>query len=227
MMVDGNDGTDQASSGSRRYVQLKAGKGGVTCTARIELNEEATSDYKENEDVETLFDSNLSDVPMVYTVAGGQAVSINQLPELDVVPFGVTCTGNEAIQCTMFNSDYAITNSPLYVFDALLGTTMAIGDGDTFSVQPNDYGRYFLTRGEKTLVDDTMADGIVVSVRKGTVVVTAKRPLSQVRILTAGGVMSNSRSDGGIQEQFSLQPGVYVVEAATAASKKTVKVVVR
>lgn len=193
----------------------------------MELNDNASEGYVGGEDVETLFDSNLSDVPMVYTVAGGQAVSINQLPELDVVPFGVTCTGNEAIQFTMFNSDYAITNSPLYVFDALLGTTMAIGDGDTFSVQPNDYGRYFLTRGEKTLVDDTMADGIVVSVRKGTVVVTAKRPLSQVRILTAGGVMSNSRSDGGIQEQFSLQPGVYVVEAATAASKKTVKVVVR
>lgn len=36
--------------------------------AKVMTVEDATTGYTENEDVETLFDSNLSNVPMVYTV---------------------------------------------------------------------------------------------------------------------------------------------------------------
>lgn len=228
MQVDGNF-PPLPSGGSARQMALalRAANSRGVSTARVELSARSSAAFVGNEDVETLFDSNTTDVPMVYTVAGNRAVSINQMPALGMLPFGVTCNSDEPVDVTIISGALDADNAALYVVDAVLGTTTNVVDRERMSIQPNDYGRYFLTRGEKTLVDDTMADGIVVSVRKGTVVVTAKRPLSQVRILTAGGVMSNSRSDGGIQEQFSLQPGVYVVEAATAASKKTVKVVVR
>ena len=228
MMVDGNDGTDQTSSGSRRYVQLKAGKGGVTSTARIELNEEATSDYQENEDVETLFDSNLADVPMVYTVAGGQAVSINQLPELDVVPFGVTCTGNEAVLCTIHPSPFTLHPSPLYVFDALLGTTTAIGDGDTFSVQPNDYGRYYLTTN--AAIGSTVSkksEGIVVSVRNGQVTVKADEPIKRLRVISLSGATVAEKTYCGTNVTFLLSEGSYAIEAESEAGRRTVKILVR
>ena len=229
MMVDGNDGTDQTSSGSRRYVQLKAGKGGVTSTARIELNEEATRDYQENEDVETLFDSNLADVPMVYTVAGGQAVSINQLPELDVVPFGVTCSSDEQVEVTVDLSPLTTHPSPIFVFDAQTGMTRAISDGETISIQPNDYGRYYLTTNDKIGSKEQNADNdVVISVRQGGVVtVTAQGQLSLVRAVSVGGTTAYEQADCGTTTEFRLQQGTYVIETAGDAGRRTIKIQVR
>ena len=142
MMVDGNDGTD-AVLPSRQFIQLKASADGTTSTASVALSDSASVDYVENEDVETLFDSNLVEVPMVYTVASGQAVSINQLPQFKTVPFGVTCNSNEPVdvECSLQNAPCSM----LYVYDAQTGMTTAVSDGESVSVQPNDYGRYYLT----------------------------------------------------------------------------------
>ena len=230
MMVDGNDGT---VSPSRWYVQLEASTGGTTSTATLELSDTATTDYVEDEDVETLFDSNLADVPMVYTVsADGQAVSINKLPELKTVPFGVTCSGNEAVQCTLHLSPSTSTVdlSHLYVFDALLGTTTPIGDGENFSVQPNDYGRYYLTTNEKigSKVTDGVAEGIVVSVRQdGIVTVTSNSQIAQVRAININGVTAYGQTDCGTSTTFQLQPGTYVIDVESNAGKQKIKIIVK
>ena len=230
MMVDGNDGT---VSPSRWYVQLEASTGGTTSTATLELSDTATTDYVEDEDVETLFDSNLADVPMVYTVsADGQAVSINKLPELKTVPFGVTCSGNEAVQCTLHLSPSTSTVdlSHLYVFDALLGTTTPIGDGENFSVQPNDYGRYYLTTNDKigSKVTDGVAEGIVVSVRQdGIVTVTSNSQIAQVRAINVNGVTAYGQTDCGTSTTFQLQPGTYVIDVESNAGKQKIKIIVK
>ena len=180
-------------------------------------------------DVETLFDSNLADVPMVYTVsADGQAVSINRLPAMEAVPFGVVCNSDEPVEVTIDHSALNLGYSSCHVLDAVLGTTTAVGEGMSVSIQPNDYGRYFLTAGDKAEngVRD-VADGIVISVRNGVVTVTAQSNLSQVSAVNTGGAAMYEATDCGTSVQFQLRPGTYVIEAEGAAGKRMAKIIVK
>jgi hypothetical protein len=181
--------------------------------------------------VETLFDSNLDDVPMVYTVADNKAVSIDVRPSLDVVPFGVACANSDelvSVECDL--SPLASCLSSLYMLDAVTGEVTEMYDGKTVSVQPNDYGRYFLTtRGGLTAIQEAKGgNGIVVSVRNKTLTVRSDAGLKAVRIVTVGGETVASAADCGTEASFALaNSGVYIVEAQTASGGKTMKAVVR
>ena len=59
------------------------------------------------------------------------------------------------------------------------------------------------------------------------VTVTATNELHQVRALSVSGATVYSDSNCGSSAQFQLQQGTYVIEAETAAGRKTVKVFVR
>jgi len=212
-------------------VTLKAVSEEGSSVASIVIGEEASDGYDEGEDVETLFDSNLSDVPMVFTVAGKQAVSIDQRPEIDVVSFGVSCAeSNDLVEVTVDDSELALSDGQLYVLDAVTGDVTAVGEGSSVMVQPNDYGRYFLTtRGDLTAVTGVETNGgIVVSVRGSLVTVKAGEALTSVRALAAGGATVYSEADCGPEMSFKLnQSGVYIIEAQTAEARKTVKIVVK
>ena len=226
--------------------------------ATIVLNEEAAAGYAANEDVETLFDSNLADVPMVYTVADGMAVSINQMPQIGMVPFGVVCNDNvnvnvnvnlnvnvndnvndndNALRSTLHAQPSTLHAQPstlhaqpstLYVYDALTGETTEVGEDGTVTIQPNDYGRYFLTSTEiASPVERQSETSVVISVRGGQVTVTATDNLQQVRAVNISGATMYQAADCGTTCQFQLQPATYVIEADSAAGRKTVKVFVR
>ena len=226
MMVDGNDGTQPSLSPS--YIMMQACSGGARSTAILKFSDSTVNDYLEGEDVETLFDSNLSDVPMVYTVAGGQAVSINQMPELTVVPFGVTCSSDNLVEVTINNNQETTNDKQLFVFDAMTGTSTAVNDGESVSVQPNDYGRYYLTSTDMSgSLKQDVAEGLVISVRNGLVTITAKDNISYVRAVNVSGATAYETADCGTNVQFQLSQGSYVIEAESADGKKTAKIFVR
>ncbi len=178
--------------------------------------------------VETLFDSNLADVPMVYTVADGTAVSINQMPELQLVSFGVTCSSDDLVEVTINNNQETTNDKQLFVFDAMTGTSTAVNDGESISVQPNDYGRYYLTSTDMSgNLKQDVAEGLVISVRNGLVTVTAKDNISYVRAVNVSGSTAFETADCGTNVQFQLSQGSYVIEAESAGSKKTAKIFVR
>jgi hypothetical protein len=115
------------------------------------------------------------------------------------------------------------------VLDAVTGETTEVTDGQTVSVQPNDYGRYFLTtRGDLTAIREATAKGIVVSIRNKTVTVRSSEPLTTVRVMTTGGNVVSSLSNCGTEASIPMAiGGVYLVEAQTANNKKTMKVMVK
>lgn len=237
MQIDGNFPTPPTSgSGNTRAAEapaltLSASNGYGSSSASVEVREKASADYVGSEDVETLFDSNLADVPMVFTVAGRQAVSIDARPSLDVVPFGVACAASDELVDVSVDVSYLSTlNSQLFVLDAVTGEVTEMYDGQTVSVQPNDYGRYFLTtRGGLTAIQEAKGgNGIVVSVRNKTLTVRSDAGLKAVRIVTVGGETVASAADCGTEASFALaNSGVYIVEAQTASGGKTMKAVVR
>ena len=178
--------------------------------------------------VETLFDSNLADVPMVYTVADGTAVSINQMPELQLVSFGVTCSSDDLVEVTINNNQETTNDKQLFVFDAMTGTSTAVNDGESVSVQPNDYGRYYLTSTDMSgSLKQDVAEGLVISVRNGLVTVTAKDNISYVRAVNVSGATAYETAGCGTNVQFQLSQGSYVIEAESADGKKTAKIFVR
>lgn len=180
----------------------------------------------EGQSVETLFDSNLEDVPMVYTVADGQAVSINHAAQLEAVSFGVTCKSEEAVDVAMTGLD--TVGGSLYVFDAVDGTSTTVSEGSTISVMPNEYGRYFLTRSTSLgEVKEGLTDGIRVSVHGGEVNITASSDLGMVRAMSIGGATMYQATNCGTTTSFALQQGVYVIETDGAAGNKTMKIVVK
>jgi hypothetical protein len=229
MAVSSGDGNDGGSTGGgSRFlgVTLRAASnaGGSSATVRVGGN--ASDGYREGEDVETLFDSNLSGVPMVYTVASGQAVSIDQRPQLDVVPFGVTCSSSEPVEVQV-TSHLSSLASHLYFVDALTGEQTEVGQESTIRVQPNDYGRYFLTTTGLGIDALPSQEAIVISVRQHQVTVTATSNLTAVSAVTLGGANVFRQSNAGNTCTFQLSPGVYVIDASTAGGiNRRMKVVV-
>lgn len=241
MTIDGNYPAVIESSPSRQLT-LRAASAQGSSSAVLRLNDSAADDYQEGEDVETLFDSNLAQVPMVYTVAGGQAVSIDQRPQLDVVPFGVTCADSNdpvSVQFTGLHSldarlqasgdDGSVLSplSTLYVFDALTGEQTEVGEGSSVQVQPNDYGRYFLTTTSRIEENLPTEHSIVVSVRHRDVTVVATEPLTVVSATTLGGVSVYSERVADTKCTFRLSPGVYVIDARSqGGQQRRLKVIV-
>ena len=213
------DGATVSPSPSRGMI-LEAADSNGSSAASVSVGQKRS--------VEMLFDSNLQDVPMVYTVADGKAVAINEIPEIDLVSFGVVSNADGLATVTFSGTD--IIAEQLYVLDAVTGETTEVTDGQTVSVQPNDYGRYLLTtRGGLTAIQEAKGgNGIVVSVRNKTLTVRSDAGLKAVRIVTVGGETVASAADCGTEASFALaNSGVYIVEAQTASGGKTMKAVVR
>lgn len=221
MMVDGT----QIASSSREFTLTASSNRGQSA-ASVSVGEEEKS-------VETLFDSNLTDVPMVYTVADGQAVSINQVKELSKpIAFGVTCTASNEMVDVTFSDIEKLTDGDVFVVDAVDGTSQQIYEGDSFAVQPNDYGRYFLTftGGSATGIEETASaqQGIVVSVRGREVTVTSGEEISQIQAVSLNGSTIYQNNNCGNSVTFMLHTGVYVIQAKnTAGAQQNVKIFVK
>ncbi len=87
-----------------------------------------------------------------------------RVTELKPIAFGVTYNGEEAVDVT-FSDIEQLTDGEVYVVDAVTGYSQTVHDGDAFSVQPNDYGRYFLVFADGTTGIDDISS-VVDEVRK-------------------------------------------------------------
>lgn len=220
MQIDGNHPTPPGWTGG----DAKA----MTLIAENDKGQsKATILTEEGNDVETLFDSNLDDVPMVYIAPDGKALSILHSSLFTPLSFGVTCSTDDAVDVTLSGLD-AIGENSLYVVDAVDGRATKIEENISVSILPNEYGRYFITNtnslGE---TEDDVTGDIRVSVHHGMVTVTASRNLGTVRALGINGATVYSAEDCGTTTTFALHRGIYVVEANGEAGNKRVKIAVK
>ncbi len=218
------------NNGARQFnISLRADNNRGGSTVSVVIDEESSVGYADSEDAMTLFDSNLSDVPTVFTMANGRALSIDKRPALDVVPFGVACaSSDEAVTMTIEGTD-ALEGS-LYVIDAVTKESTEVGDGSTFTVQPNDYGRYFLSfKGNLTGIEkNDVQKGIVVSVRGKEVTVTSSDDIRLVRALSLNGATMYQDGACGTSTTFTLAGGVYIIRVENlAGEQQIVKIVVK
>lgn len=200
---------------------------GRTSRAAVAYDMAASADYEVSEDAELFLDSNLGDVPMVYTVAGTMATSINRTSELYNIPLGVYGSKQEMVTLS-FGGLNQFSSATLY--DAQEQTETPLREGKTVSVPAGTSGRYFLRAGTPTSNEVIARNAFLVySVGGGKVMVTSSNtPLKDIRVYTMGGAQVRSIQASGMQQEIYLNRGIYLITVSDQDGlQETRKVLVR
>lgn len=193
---------------------LTASASGYRSRSRIVLDASASEDYDDAEDAQLLYDAQLKEVPVVYTVAGDEAVALNSLPNIDWMPLGVVGAssdvesgdaGSSANSASVLLAIDGISrlSSPLYLYDAATRKYQEIKDGEEVKVQANEHGRYFLTQTRSTTgIKDAEvgeSDVKIYSPARGLIVVSKVGGplLNKVEVYTLDGRLVASRKAEG------------------------------
>lgn len=204
-----DEGQDQVS-----LTLTAASASGYSSRSKVVLDANASEDYDEAEDAQLLYDAQLKEVPVVYTVAGDEAVALNSLPSIDWMPLGVVgassdvesgdagSSGNSASVLLAIDGISRLS-SPLYLYDAATRKYQEIKDGEEVKVQANEHGRYFLTQTRSTTgIEDAEVDESDVKIyspARGLIVVSkVSAPLlNKVEVYTLDGRLVASRKAEG------------------------------
>lgn len=227
MQVLGDGGTNDGLRSANALTITATTTDGRTSRAAVAYDMAASADYEASEDAELFLDSNLGDVPMVYTVAGTMATSINRTSELYNIPLGVY--GNKQEMVTLsFGGLNQFSSATLY--DAQEQTETPLHEGKTVSVPAGTSGRYFLRAGTPTGNEVIARNAFLVySVGGGKVMVTSSNtPLKDIRVYTMGGAQVRSIQASGMQQEIYLNRGIYLITVSDQDGlQETRKVLVR
>lgn len=201
--------------------------------AVIAYDRAASEEYKANEDAELFLDSNLGDLPAIYTVAGTMAASINRTSNLWNIPVGTYSnrSGNngnnpETVTLTFEGLD-RFTGTTLY--DVEKKTETALHDNSSITIAANTYGRYFLRAGTPTGNEKVETETIrIYTIVRGQLIVTATENLQTVAIYDfAGRLLRYSDTPSGCLFTTHLDKGNYIVRATSEHQQQTSKIQIR
>lgn len=224
---------------------LSAAASGYRSRSKVVLDANASEDYDEAEDAQLLYDAQLKEVPIVYTVAGDEAVALNSLPSIDWMPLGVVgaSSGIESGETGSTGSSASVLltidgvsrlSSPLYLYDAATRKYQEIKEGEEIKVQSNEHGRYFLTQtcGTTGIENAEMGENDVkiYSPARGLIVVSkVSAPLlNKVEVYTLDGKLVATRKAEGatsvsipVASMVSSQE-VYIIKVSMQDTQATI-----
>lgn len=201
--------------------------------AVIAYDRTASEEYKANEDAELFLDSNLGDLPAIYTVTGTMAASINRTSNLWNIPVGTYSnrSGNngnnpETVTLTFEGLD-RFTGTTLY--DVEKKTETALHHNSSITIAANTYGRYFLRAGTPTGNEKVETETIrIYTIVRGQLIVTATENLQTVAIYDfAGRLLRYSDTPSGCLFTTHLDKGNYIVRATSEHQQQTSKIQIR
>lgn len=203
--------------------------------SKLIVNDDASRDYVEGEDVEMLGEGNIAEVAQVYSVAGSQAVALNASDDINWMPVGVVAPKSKDIDVNIsLNSKMLIKmnneGSQLFLFDATTKTFSEIKDGMTVKMMANDHGRYYITNQSSLNTTDINTIDCFSPTENTIVVATLKGDMKRVVVYDISGalVTSNHSVNGGRCQLNVPKAGIYVVKATTKEDRtETFKIVVR
>lgn len=203
--------------------------------SKLIVNDEASRDYVDGEDVEMLGEGNIAEIAQVYSVAGSQAVALNASDDINWMPVGVVAPKSKDIDVNIsLNSKMLIKmnneGSQLFLFDATTKTFSEIKDGMTVKMMANDHGRYYVTNQSSLNTTDINTIECFSPTENTIVVATLKGDMKRVVVYDISGalVTSNHSVNGGRCQLNVPKAGIYVVKATTKEDRtETFKIVVR
>lgn len=200
---------------------LSAAASGYRSRSKIVIDANASEDYDEAEDAPLLYDAQLKEVPIVYTVAGDEAVALNSLPSIDWMPLGVV--GSASVLLAF--DGVSRLSSPLYLYDAATRKYQELKEGEEVKVQANEHGRYFLTQTRSTTGIENAgmgeSDVKIYSPARGLIVVSkVSAPLlSKVEVYSLDGKLVATRKAEG-----ATSVSIPVVSTASSQEVYIIKV---
>mgnify|MGYP007103865493 CR=1 FL=1 len=203
-------------------------------TAKVVVCNDADDEFVDDEDVELLNNSDIEDVPQVYTVAGNQAAALNKLSNINFLPLGIIAKENGKVMSNGAAVNVEISanryvTDKLYVFDAKMGT-FTPADAP-ISIMANEHGRYYITTSTYNLKQHNDEANIkCFSPNSGTITVSSPNiAIANVRIYNAEGLLVTSAL--GINQASwtkNIGCGLFIVKAETMdGQSKTFKLSVR
>ena len=210
-----------------------ASASGYRSRSRIVLDASASEDYDDAEDAQLLYDAQLKEVPVVYTVAGDEAVALNSLPNVDWLPLGVVGASSVELKIEGVNR----LSSPLYLYDAATRKYQEIKDGEEIKVQSNEHGRYFLTQTRSTTgienAEVCESDVKIYSPSRGLIIVSKVRGplLNKVEVYTLDGrLVAAKKAEGAASVSIpvsslsssSSSQGIYIIKVSVMDTQATI-----
>ena len=207
-----------------------ASASGYRSRSRIVLAASASEDYDDADDAQLLYDAQLKEVPVVYTVAGDEAVALNSLPNVDWLPLGVVGASSVELKIEGVNR----LSSPLYLYDAATRKYQEIKDGEEVKVQANEHGRYFLTQTRSTTGIENAemgeSDVKIYSPARGLIVVSkVSAPLlNKVEVYTLDGrLVATRKAEGAASVSIPVistasSQEVYIIKVSMQDTQATI-----
>ena len=203
-------------------------------TAKVVVCNDANDEFVDDEDVELLNNSDIEDVPQVYTVAGNQAAALNKLSNINFLPLGIIAKEdgkvmrNGATVNVEISANRYVTDK-LFVFDAKMGT-FTPADAP-ISIMANEHGRYYITTSTYNLKQHNDEANIkCYALANGVVAVSSPNlTLASVSVYTTEGLLvtCDSRINASSWNK-NIGAGLFIIKVDTAEGKsKTFKVSVR
>ena len=191
--------------------------------AKVVVKDDADGDFNNDEDIELLNNTELEDIPQVYTIAGTQAAALNALPKIGILPFGVIAKEKKMVAVELEANRYL--DAPLYILDAKTGTYTPADHA--IEIEANEHGRYYITTAMYNIESDSEENNIrCFSPQSGTITVSSiASNLASVSIYTIDGKLLTSASGiNATSWQKQVATGIYIIKVATEDKKeKTVK----
>ena len=191
--------------------------------AKVVVKDDADRDFNNDEDIELLNNTELEDIPQVYTIAGTQAAALNALPKIGILPFGVIAKEKKMVAVELEANRYL--DAPLYILDAKTGTYTPADHA--IEIEANEHGRYYITTAMYNIESDSEENNILCfSPQSGTITVSSiASNLASVSIYTIDGKLLTSASGiNATSWQKQVATGIYIIKVATEDKKeKTVK----
>lgn len=206
-------------------LKLTAERDAYRSTALLTRQDDATNNYEADKDAVILLDTELEEIPQVYTIAGTRAVGVNVARRIDQIPLGVYAgEGKGEVTLTIEGiGDWAET---LYLYDAVTRkSTELSGDTYTLRLDGSSHGRYFLSAGSPTGNEgvDNVESISVYSAVSGKVVASASEALKRIQVFTPMGRLVRTLYPARPTYTFDLPAGIYIIRAEIAHDQKTVK----
>lgn len=228
-------GVKTASDEGQNQVSLTltaASASGYSSRSKVVLDANASENYDEAEDAQLLYDAQLKEVPIVYTVAGDEAVALNSLPNVDWLPLGVVGASSVELKIEGVNR----LSSPLYLYDAATRKYQEIKDGEEIKVQSNEHGRYFLTQTRSTTGIENAEVGEsgvkIYSPSRGLIIVSKVGGplLNKVEVYTLDGrLVAAKKAEGAASVSIpvsslssSSSQGIYIIKVSVMDTQATI-----
>ena len=212
------------TGGGAPSLRIKAERDGNNSEATVMISSDASNRFVPGEDLETFVVSDISSsIPVIYTLTGRLATSINRIHDFRVLPIGIESNSNK--QAIVTFDGVESLGDDLMIYDAKTEELLPLKSGMKVRMPGRTQNRFFIVKGEN-LQEAIDESNLQIFASDGSITVTSatNQPITEVRAYDAGGRQVYVATPNRADHHFSLSEGIYVVRAKTDSVQQTKKV---